>query len=96
MDKNVQPHQYSPPSSSHELPMEPRAKVVPSKHNIFTHFPKDRNCDIFLRTKITRASCTRRTGTVVPRAEHYGDSITPDHKVLSDGCESRHNHRYSV
>ena len=28
VDKNVQQHQYSP-SSSHELPMEPRAKVVP-------------------------------------------------------------------
>ena len=37
--------------------LEPLAKVVPSKHNIFTHFPKDRNCDICLRTKIARASC---------------------------------------
>ena len=44
-------------SSSHELPLEPRSKVVPSKHNIFTHFPKDRNCNICLRTKIARASC---------------------------------------
>ena len=30
---------------------------------------EDRNCDICLRTKRTRASCRRRTGTVVPRAE---------------------------
>ena len=47
VDKNVQPHQYSP-SSSHELPMEPRAKVVlgSGEHSIYTHFPKDRNCDI--------------------------------------------------
>ena len=37
----------------------------------FTHFPKDRNCDICLRTKITRASCRRRTGTVLPRAENF-------------------------
>ena len=39
VDKNVQPHQDSP-SSSHELPMEPRAKVVlgPGKHSIYTHF----------------------------------------------------------
>ena len=59
--KDVQPHQYSP-SSSHELPREPRAKVVPGlgKHSLYTHFPKDRNCDICLRTKITRASCRRR------------------------------------
>ena len=85
VDKNVQPHQYSP-SSSRELPMEPRAKVVPGpgKHSIKTHFPKDRNCDICLRTKITRASCSRRTGTVVPRAENFGDLITAVHKVLSD------------
>ena len=53
-------------SSFHELPSEPRAKVVSGKHSIYTHFPKDRNC---LRTKITRASCRRRTCTVVPRAE---------------------------
>ena len=35
VDKNVQPHQYSP-SSTHELPMEPRAKVVqgPGKHTV--------------------------------------------------------------
>ena len=32
-------------SSSHELPMEPRAKVEPgsSKHSVYTHFPKDPN-----------------------------------------------------
>ena len=80
--------------------MEPRAKVVPCpgehEHCIHTHFPKDRNCDICLRTKITKVSCRRRTGTVVPRAETCGDLITADHKVLSEGCESRHNHRYAV
>ena len=59
--------------NSHELPMEPRAYVEPGsgKHNVCTHFPKDENCDIWLRTKITRASCRRRAGTVVPRAEHF-------------------------
>ena len=85
-------------SSSHELPMEPRAKVVPGsgKHSVHTHLPKDRNCDICLRTKITRSSCRRRTGTVMPRAEHVGEFITADHKVLSEESESRHNHRYAV
>ena len=56
-------------SSSHELPMEPRAKVVSGTHSISTHLPKDRNCDICLRTKIMRTSCRRRTGTVVPKAD---------------------------
>ena len=42
--------------SSHELPMEPRAKVVPGsgKHSAFTHFPKHPNCDLCLKMKITR------------------------------------------
>ena len=46
--------------------------------------------------KITRTPCRRRGGRVVPRAENFGDLITADHKVLSEGCESRNNHRYAV
>ena len=26
----------------------------------------------------------------------FGDLITADHKVLSDNCESRNNHRYPI
>ena len=48
------------------------------------------------RTKITRAPCRRRIGGAVPRAANFGDLITADHKVLSDNCESRNNHRYAV
>ena len=47
-------------------------------------------------TKMTRAPCRRRIGGAVPRAENFGDLITADHKVLSDNCESRNNHRYAV
>ena len=68
VDDSVPEHRDAS-SSSHELLSEPRAKVVSGKHSIFTHFPKDRHCDICLRTKITRAPCRRRTGPVVPRAE---------------------------
>ena len=34
--------------SSHELLMEPRAKVEPGsgKHSVYTHFPKDPDLDI--------------------------------------------------
>ena len=28
--------------------------------------------------------------------QHFGDLITANHKVLSDNCESRNNHRYAV
>ena len=81
-----------------ELPMESRAKVEPGsgKHSVFTHFPKDPNCDICLKTKITRASCRWRAGTVVPRAENVGDLTTADNKILSEECGSRHSHRHAV
>ena len=62
----------------------------------YIHFQKDRNCDICLRNKVTRAPCKRRTGAAVLRAEKIGDLITADHKVLNDGGESRNNHRYAV
>ena len=85
-------------SSSHEASLEPTTKRREDlgKHNVHTHFPKDRNCEICKRTKITRAPCRRRKGEAVPRADNFGDLITADHKVLSDNCESRNNHRYAV
>ena len=64
------------------------------KYSINTHFPKDRNCEICKRTKITRAPCRRRNGRAVLRAVNFGDLITADHKVESR--ESRNNHRYAV
>ena len=66
------------------------------KHSVYTHFPKDQNCEICQRTKITRAPCRRRNGGAVPRAENFGDLITTNHKVLSDNCESRNNHRCAI
>ena len=39
---------------------------------------------------------SKRNGEAVPRAVNFGDLITADHKVLSDNCESRNNHRYAV
>ena len=95
---NPAPEDRDTASSSHQLPTESRAKVEPGsgKHSVYTHFPKNPNCDICLKTKITRASCRRRAGTVVPRADIFGDLITTDHKVLSDNCESRDNHRYAA
>ena len=60
---------------------------------------------ISLKTEIARSAsgprlqgppCRRRNGEAVPRADNFGDLITADHKVLSDNCESRNNHRYAV
>ena len=86
-------------SSSHEVSVEPTTKRREDlgKHSVvFSHFPKDRNCEISQRTKITRAPCRRRNGEAVPRADKFGDLITADHKVFSDNFESRNNHRYAV
>ena len=54
-------------SSSHEVSLEPTTKRREDlgKHSVYTHFPKDRNCEICKRTKITRAPCRRRNGEVV-------------------------------
>ena len=46
------------------------------KLNIDTRFPKDRNCEVCLRTKMTRAPRRRRTGDAVLRAEKFGDLLT--------------------
>ena len=83
-------------SSSHGLSLELVRSADLGKHSVYTHFPKDRNCEICKRTKITRASCRRRNSGAVPRPENFGDLIAADHKVLSEGCESRNNHRYAV
>ena len=43
-----------------------------------------------------KSPCRRRIGRTAPRAENFSDLITADHKILSEGCESRNNHRYTV
>ena len=91
-------HRDSHASSSHEASLEPKCKRREDlgKHCVYTHFPKDRSCEICQRTKITRALCRRRNVGAVPRAENFGYLITADHKVLSEKCESRNNHRYAI
>ena len=98
VDDKVPERRDSHASSSHEPSLEPTPtrNVDLGKHSVKTHFHKDRNCEICERTKITRVPCRRRNGGAVPRAEHFGDLITADYKVLSESCESRHNHRFAI
>ena len=98
VDDRVPEHRDSHASSSHGSSLEPAParSADLGKHSVQTHFPKDRNCEICQRTVITRAPCRRRVGGVVPRAENLDDLITADHKVLSEGCESRNIHRDAV
>ena len=90
MDDESPVHGDSHASPSHEVSLEHAFKRREDlgKHSVYTHFPKDRNCEICKRTKITRAPCRRRNGGAVPRAENFGDLITGYHKVLSENCES--------
>ena len=95
-DERLSASRDTPTSIFLESNHEPPRKVVSSKHSTFTHFPKDQNCEICKRTKITRALCKKRTGNTVLRAAFFGDLIKADHKVLSEECESRNNNRYAV
>ena len=98
MDDRVPERREPHDSSSHEPSLEPTPtrREDLGKHSVYTHFPKDRNCEVFLRTQMTRAPCRRRTGEALPRAGKFGDLITADRKVLNEGCESRDSHRYAV
>ena len=96
VDDRVPERWDSHSSSSHEPSFEPLRSADLGKHSVYTHLPKDRNCEICQRTKITRASRRRRICGAVLRAVNFGDSIAADHKVLSEGCESRNSHLCAV
>ena len=90
----VEPKPTSSDSDSRDPPEPPRPDPLPSakpngKHNLFTHFPKDRNCEICKRTKITRAACRRFSKSHLLRAINFGDVLTADHKIPNEDGESR-------
>ena len=89
---------HAPAHISQDSDSEHPSKVVSKsgKHNIYIHFPKDGNCEVCLRTKMTRAPCRRRTGDALPRAEKFGDLIAADHRILNKEGESQNNHRCAV
>ena len=93
--KDLETHVPAHPSEREISDSEGDAsKVEPQKrkHSIFTHFSKDRNCGMCLRTKIKRFQFRRRNKESMPRAEQFADVITADHKVLNEGSESWNNH----
>ena len=97
--EDLETHVPANPSDGEISDSEGDASIVviqKRKHSIYTHFPKHRNCEICLRTKIMRVPCKRRNEGSIPWAEEFGDLITADHKVLNEGSEFRNNHRYAV
>ena len=91
VDDEVPERRDSHASSSHEVSLETTSKRREDlgKHSVYTHFTKDRNCEI----------CQRAEDALVEPylvQKNFGDLITADHKVLSENCKSRKNHRYAV
>ena len=50
VDDRVPERRDSHASPSHVLSLEPTGSVDLGKHSVYTHFPKDRNCEICQRT----------------------------------------------
>ena len=96
LEKHVPAHISEGANSDSEASIKVVDKSKSRKHILFTHFLKDRNCDVCLRTKIMRSPCRRRHEGSIPRTEKFGDLLTADHKVLNEEGESRNNHRHSV
>ena len=95
MDESVPEHRDAPASSSRESDPEPREKWY-------------RASTVFLLTSRRTEIATSARGPKLQwllaenaliqccLEDFFGDLITADHKVLSEGCESRNNHRYVV
>ena len=64
-------------------------------HDLFTHTPKDPECEICNKSKIMRAPCRRKDKKAAlapddtPKPQKIADSITADHTFLCDEEASR-------
>ena len=95
MDDEVPERGDSHASSSHEVSLEAHVRIWVSTVSIL----------ISLKTEIARSAKGLKLqghraedALAKPYLEpkKFGDLITADHKVLSDNCECRNNHRYAV
>ena len=98
VDERVPEHRDSHASSSHEVSLEPTSKRSEDlgKRSVYTHFPNKPKLRDLSEDQIYKGPVQKTQCGVVLRAENFGDLITADHKVLSEGCESRNNHRYAI
>ena len=68
-------------------------------HNLWTHVPKDPNCEICRSCKATRAHCRQKTHGKpddLPIPKKFADSITADHKILNENYASRNHARVAL
>ena len=83
-------------SSSNEPSLETLRRVLLGNHSIYTQFQKDRNCRSVRGPKLQGLLAEHVRMWSLTLHRKFGDLITADHKVLSDGSESRHSHRYAI
>ena len=73
-----------------------KKKSVMSKtcpvHNVFIHFPKDKECDICRDNKPRKDRCDSQGNKAcdsLPIPKKFGDSGTLDHKIMNEDDASR-------
>ena len=67
-------------------------EVETSVHNIFTHFPKDPNCEVCNACKCARSRCMRKQfGKIsyVQKPVEFADAVTADHSIINEEDQSR-------
>ena len=82
--------EHPAPTRSESMSEEVRGNSSHGPAKTENQYKKDDNEEV--RGDLSCGLPEKATG--VPSAEIFGD--TADHKVLSEGCESRHNRRYVV
>ena len=86
----------SKPSAEEPDPKRHWKKV---EHNLFTHFPKDPNCEVCRTAKSQRAQCRKKVHGEpgdLPTPEKFADSVTADHAILSENEASRKGDRVAL
>ena len=82
-------------SSSRESASDPKSVVGQAKY--LYSLPERPKLRRVPEDQGDKGSVQKCTGAAIPRAEkNFSDLITADHKVLSEGCDSRNNHRCAV
>ena len=85
-----------PPTSRLE---KPSSNKPGGMHNLFTHCPKDPNCEICRQTVVTRGPCKINPchrADRQERADNFGDIIPADHEIIKEQNESRPQHYFSA
>ena len=66
-------------------------------HKVFTHYPKDPNCEVCKKTEKTRAKCRikpKERVDGIARSTKFGQLNTADHKILNVKNQSRCGHKH--